>query len=45
YDAPEVDNECILTIENSPVTVGSFCMATISDSSAYELYGKIENIE
>jgi len=45
YDAPEVDNECIFTIENSPVTVGSFCMATISDSSAYELYGKIERTE
>ncbi len=41
FDAPEVDNECILTIESAPVTVGSFCMAEISDSSAYELYGKV----
>ena len=45
YDAPEVDNDCILSIGESPVTVGSFSMATISDSSAYELYGKVENIE
>ncbi len=42
YDAPEVDNECILSIGESPVTVGSFCMATISDTSAYELYGQIK---
>jgi ribosomal protein S12 methylthiotransferase len=41
YDAPEVDNECILSIGESPVTVGSFCMATISDTSAYELFGNI----
>ncbi len=45
YDAPEVDNECILSIGDTPVTVGSFCMATFSDSSAYELYGKIERTE
>ncbi len=42
YDAPEVDNECILTLEDSPVTVGSFCLAAINDSSAYELYGQIK---
>ncbi len=42
YDAPEVDNECILSIGESPVTVGSFCMATIIDTSAYELYGEIK---
>ncbi|TLU82604.1 MAG: 30S ribosomal protein S12 methylthiotransferase RimO [Chlorobium sp.] len=41
YDAPEVDNECILAIENASVTVGAFCMANISETSAYELFGKI----
>ncbi len=41
YDAPEVDNECILTIGDKGFGIGSFCMATISDSSAYELYGQI----
>ena len=44
YDAPEVDNECVLDIKTSPVTVGSFCMATISDSSAYELYGRVKSV-
>ena len=44
YDAPEVDNECILTTENLPVTVGSFCMATITDSSAHELYGTVDRL-
>jgi len=42
YDAPEVDNECILSTENVAVTVGSFYKATISDSSAYELYGVVD---
>ncbi|NHQ60757.1 30S ribosomal protein S12 methylthiotransferase RimO [Chlorobium sp. BLA1] len=41
YDAPEVDNECMLTINNQPVTVGSFCMAEITDSAAYELHGRV----
>jgi ribosomal protein S12 methylthiotransferase len=41
YDAPEVDNECILAIENQPAKVGSFCMAEITDSAAYELNGRI----
>ena len=41
YDAPEVDNECVLTIENTSVTAGSFCMATISESTAYELLGRV----
>ncbi len=41
YDAPEVDNECILAIENAPIPVGSFCMASISETSAYELFGKV----
>jgi len=41
YDAPEVDDECILTIEKVPVTEGSFCMATITDSSSYQLIGRV----
>ncbi len=45
YDAPEVDNECILTIESTPVTVGSFCMAEITDSSAYELIGRVASVK
>ena len=45
YDAPEVDNECILTIENTPVTIGSFCMATITDTTSYELIGRFEKAE
>ncbi|WP_156778079.1 30S ribosomal protein S12 methylthiotransferase RimO [Chlorobium ferrooxidans] len=44
YDAPEVDNECILDLNNQPVTVGSFCMAEITDSGAYELHGRVIEI-
>jgi ribosomal protein S12 methylthiotransferase len=44
YDAPEVDNECILAIENQPVTAGSFCVAEISDTAAYELHGKVQKV-
>ena len=42
YDAPEVDNECLLSIGDAAVTVGSFCQATISDTTAYELIGKVD---
>ncbi|MEI6692823.1 MAG: 30S ribosomal protein S12 methylthiotransferase RimO [Chlorobium sp.] len=41
YDAPEVDNECILTFEHTSATAGSFCMAKINDSTAYELHGTV----
>jgi len=41
YDAPEVDNECIITIGDTPLTVGSFCMAKITDTDAYELHGEV----
>ena len=44
YDAPEVDNECILTIENTPATIGSFCTVTIRDTSAYELIGNVDRM-
>ncbi len=44
YDAPEVDNECILDIGASNISVGSFCMATITDTSPYELHGRIEEV-
>jgi len=43
YDAPEVDNECIVSTENSPLSVGSFSMVTISDTTAYELFGKLSH--
>ena len=42
YDAPEVDNECLLSIGDATVSVGSFCMATISETTAYELIGKVD---
>ncbi|WP_144277111.1 30S ribosomal protein S12 methylthiotransferase RimO [Chlorobium sp. KB01] len=44
YDAPEVDNECILSIEHQSVKAGSFCMAEITDSGAYELHGRVIEI-
>ena len=45
YDAPEVDNECLLSIGDLSVTIGSFCLATVTDTTSYELIGKIEITE
>ena len=41
YDAPEVDNDCILTIGDTPVNVGSFYIAKITDTNAFELHGSL----
>lgn len=41
YDAPEVDNECIIETGGSDIKPGEFCMARIDESSAYELHGRI----
>ena len=45
YDTPEVDNECIIDIGNAIVKPGDFSMAVIEDSTAYELYGRVESAE
>ncbi len=42
YDAPEVDNECLLSIGDAAVTIGSCCMATSTDTTAYELIGRVD---
>ena len=42
YDAPEVDNECIIeTGGGSGIKPGEFRMVRIDESSAYELHGRI----
>ena len=41
YDAPEVDNECILNMGEADLKPGDFCIAMIEDSTAYELYGTV----
>jgi len=41
YDAPEVDNECLLEIGDFDIQPGMFCRAMITGSSAYELEGLI----
>lgn len=41
YDAPEVDNECILAFGDIPVTLGLFYMATITDTTAFDLHGSV----
>ena len=41
YDAPEVDNECIIETNDSNIKPGEFRMARIDESSAYELHGRI----
>jgi ribosomal protein S12 methylthiotransferase len=44
FDAPEVDNECILDTGDLPVAPGSFCLARIGESTAFELLGTVEKI-
>jgi ribosomal protein S12 methylthiotransferase len=41
YDAPEVDNECLLESGEFGILPGMFCTAAIDESSAYELHGRI----
>ncbi|NTU97828.1 MAG: 30S ribosomal protein S12 methylthiotransferase RimO [Chlorobiaceae bacterium] len=41
YDAPEVDNECLLETGGFDIQPGMFCRATITGSTAYELEGTI----
>ncbi len=41
YDAPEVDNECIIETGCSEIKPGEFHIARIDESSAYELHGSI----
>lgn len=42
YDAPEVDNECIINIGNDMTPApGELWLAEVTDSSAYELYGNL----
>ena len=41
YDAPEVDNECIIETGGSSIKPGEFCIARIDESSAYELHGRM----
>jgi ribosomal protein S12 methylthiotransferase len=41
YDAPEVDNECLLETGEFDIHPGMFCTAAIDESSAYELQGRI----
>lgn len=45
YDAPEVDNECILETAGFDVRPGMFCRAMITDSTPYDLEGAITGIE
>ncbi|NTV07900.1 MAG: 30S ribosomal protein S12 methylthiotransferase RimO [Chlorobium limicola] len=44
YDAPEVDNECILETGNFDVRPGMFCRARITDSTPYDLEGEVIGI-
>ncbi len=44
YDAPEVDNECILETGDFDVRPGMFCRARITDSTPYDLEGEVIGI-
>jgi ribosomal protein S12 methylthiotransferase len=41
YDAPEVDNECMLETGDFDVQPGIFCRARIIDSTPFDLEGKV----
>ena len=43
YDAPEVDNDVIITIGEHRVAPGDFCFVEINDTTAHELHGVIVN--
>jgi ribosomal protein S12 methylthiotransferase len=40
YDVPEVDNEVILDIDGLTIEPGTFCLAEIQGTTAYELHGR-----
>lgn len=44
YDAPEVDNECMLETGDFDVRPGMFCRARITDSTPYDLEGEVIGI-
>ncbi|MBN1279178.1 MAG: 30S ribosomal protein S12 methylthiotransferase RimO [Chlorobiaceae bacterium] len=44
YDAPEVDNECVIETGGFDVRPGTFCRAMITDSTPYDLEGKVTGI-
>jgi len=41
YDAPEVDNDVIIELGDTGSEEGDFCTVIIEDSTAYELFGKV----
>ena len=41
YDSPEVDNEILLDAQTNFVRIGDFVDVTITDATAYDLYGTI----
>jgi ribosomal protein S12 methylthiotransferase len=41
FDAPEVDNDVIITLGEHQLTPGDFCMVDILDSTAFELHGRL----
>ena len=41
YDAPEVDNECMLETGRFDLRPGMFCRAMIADSTPYDLEGEV----
>jgi ribosomal protein S12 methylthiotransferase len=44
FDAPEVDNECLLEPGSAEPSPGTFVQARITGSMAYELHGTIESL-
>jgi len=44
YDAPEVDNECMLETGDFDVRPGTLCRARITDSTPYDLEGEVIGI-
>lgn len=45
YDAPEVDNDCLLDPDGHSVRPGTFLTARITASGPYELHGSVVSVE
>ena len=41
FDSPEVDNEVLVSAEDTYISIGSFCQIKITDASEFDLYGEV----
>ena len=44
HDSPEVDNEVLIPVTEGYLRIGDFCNITITEATAFDLYGKIAEV-